>query len=116
MGWQCPAAGSGAMSEAVHAQDLLKEVTIIFITTTIVWSQVKQQGGNTAPPITENGIKDLLSMALPIRTRPSFPHSQSLPSGSFHKPLILVPQREDRMKTTITENCNQTDHKDHSLV
>ena len=39
------------MSEAVHAQGLLKEVTIIFITTTMVWSQVKQQGGNTAPPI-----------------------------------------------------------------
>ena len=31
--------------------DLLKEVTIIFITSTIVWSQVKQQGGNTALPI-----------------------------------------------------------------
>ena len=30
--------------------DLLKEV-IIFITSTIVWPQVKQQGGNTAPPI-----------------------------------------------------------------
>ena len=42
-------------------------------------------------------------MALPIRTRPSFPHSQSLPSGSFHKPLILICQRADRMKTTITE-------------
>ena len=33
------------------AQDLLKEVTIVFITSTIVWPQVKQQGGNTAPPI-----------------------------------------------------------------
>ena len=30
---------------------LLKEVTIIFITFTIVWSQVKQLGGNTALPI-----------------------------------------------------------------
>ena len=30
---------------------LLKEVAIIFITYTIVWPQVKQQGGNTAPPI-----------------------------------------------------------------
>ena len=36
--------------------DLLKEVTwflkgvaIIFLTSTIVWPQVKQQGGNTAP-------------------------------------------------------------------
>ena len=26
----------------------LKEVAIIFITSTIVWPQVKQQGGNTA--------------------------------------------------------------------
>ena len=32
-------------------------------------------------------------MAQPIRTKPSFPHSQSLPSGSFHKLLILIHQR-----------------------
>ena len=48
--------------------------------------------------------KDLLSMALPIRTRPSFPLSQCLPSGSFHKPLILLHQRADKMETTIPEN------------
>ena len=42
---------AGALSVAVHAQDILKEVAIIFITSTIVWSQVKQQGGNTAPPV-----------------------------------------------------------------
>ena len=30
--------------------------------------------------------------------------SQSLPSGSFYKPLILLHQRADRMKTTITES------------
>ena len=35
-----------------------------------------------------------------IRTRPSFPLCQSLPSGSFYKPLILA----DSLKTTITEN------------
>ena len=40
----------------------------------------------------------------PVRTRPSFPRSQSLPSGSFHKPLILLHHRADRMKTAITEN------------
>ena len=67
---------------------LLKEVTIIFIISTIVWPQTKQQGGNTA---------------LPLRTKPGFPLSQSLPSGSFHKPLILIHQKADRMKTTITE-------------
>ena len=60
--------------------------------------------GTQACPSTENWIKDLLNMAPPIRIRPSFPLSQSLPSGSFHKPLILIHQREDRMKTTITEN------------
>ena len=52
----------------------------------------------------KNWINDLLSMAPPIRTRPSFLLSQSLPSGRFHKPLILIHQRADRMKTTITEN------------
>ena len=34
-------------------------------------------------------------MGPPIKTRPSFPLSQSLPSGSFHKPLILIHQRAD---------------------
>ena len=34
-----------------------------------------------------------------IRTRPSFPLSQSLPSESFHRPLILIHQRADRMRT-----------------
>ena len=47
---------------------------------------------------TENWIKDLLNMAPPIRTRPSFPLSQSLPSGNFHKPLILFHQKADRVK------------------
>ena len=46
-----PAAGLGALSMAVHAWDLLKEVAIVFITSTIVRSRVKQQGGNTAPSI-----------------------------------------------------------------
>ena len=39
---------AGALRAAVCAWDLLKEVAIIYITSTIVWSQVKQQGGNTA--------------------------------------------------------------------
>ena len=45
-----------------------------------------------------------LSMGLPIRIKPSFPHSKSLPSGSFHKPIILILQRADKMKIKITEN------------
>ena len=55
---------------------------------------------------TENSIKGLLSMALAIRTRPSLTHNQSLPSGSFHKPLIILHQRADRLKTTITQLTN----------
>ena len=50
------------------------------------------------------GLKIYWAWPQSIRTRPRFPHSQSLPSGSFHKPLILIHQRANRIKTTITEN------------
>ena len=48
--WQRPglavSCGSvGALSVAVPAWYLLKEVTIIFITSTIVWPQVNKSGG-----------------------------------------------------------------------
>ena len=74
MGWQWPAAGLGALSVAMHAWDLLKEAAINFITSTIVWSQIKQQGGNTALPINRNWIKDLLSMDGPAhQNKTQFP-------------------------------------------
>ena len=38
VGWQWPATGSGALSAALRAWDLFQAVTIIFITSTIVWS------------------------------------------------------------------------------
>ena len=53
---------------------------------TTVWPQVNNREGTQPRPSTENWIKDLLSTAPPIRTRPSFPLSQSLPLGSFNKP------------------------------
>ena len=53
-------------------------------------------------------------MALPIRTRPSFPLSQSLPSGRFHKPLILLHQRADRLKPQ-SQKTSQSDHMDTAL-
>ena len=40
-----------ALSAAVHTQDLLKEIAIIFINSTIVWPQVKQKERHTALPI-----------------------------------------------------------------
>ena len=64
-------------------------------------SLVNSREGTQLHLSTENWVKDLLSMSLPIRTRPSFPLHQSLPSGIFHKPLILLHQRADRLKTTI---------------
>ena len=94
----------GALSVAVDAWDLLKEIIIIFITSSIVWPQVNDREGTQLQPSTENWIKDLLSKALPTRTRPNFPLSQSFPSGGFHKPLIILHQRADRLKNTITEN------------
>ena len=39
----------GALSTAVSAQDLLNEAVIIFITYTVVWSQVALQGGKHSP-------------------------------------------------------------------
>ena len=38
------------------------------------------------------------------QSKTQFPHSQYLPSGSFHKPPILIHQSPDRMKTNQTEN------------
>ena len=58
-----PAAGSGALSVALPAWDLLKEVAVIFITFTIVWPHVNIREGTEPHSSTDNWIKDLLSMA-----------------------------------------------------
>ena len=50
MGRLWPAAGLGALSIAVPAWDLLKEVTIIFITFTIAWPQVNNREGTQPLP------------------------------------------------------------------
>ena len=34
----------------------------------------------------------------------------SLPSGNFHKPLIVLHQKADRLKTTVTENEQTWSH------
>ena len=64
---------------------------------------VKEKGGNKPHPSGENWTKDLLSMVPPIRTRPNFPLRQSLPSESFHKPLILH-QRAVQF-SSVTQSC-----------
>ena len=66
-------------------------------------------------PSTEYWIKDLLSMALPIRAKSSFPHSWSLPSGRLHKYPHQSEGRQNenhshrkltKMITWITALCN----------
>ena len=53
-----------------------------------------------------------LNWALPCPPEqdPIPPHSQSLPSGSFHKPLIPIHQMADKMKSTVTENQPKWSH------
>ena len=68
--------GVGALNTAVLAQVLLKDCHYAYLR-----PQYRQRT-KPHPPL-ENWIKDLLSMALPIRARARFPHSPSLPSGGF---------------------------------
>ena len=86
-----------ALRATVPAQDLLKEVTILFITSTIVWPQVTSREGTQPHPSTEDWTKDLEQG--PINQN-NFTFSQSLPSGSFHKALILLSEGRQ------TENDN----------
>ena len=77
--------GRGSLSVAVHALGLLKEVTIIFITSTVVWPQVNSREGAQPRPSTENWIKDLL-----ILSRPSEPVSPSVPSSHQEATINLL--------------------------
>ena len=92
--------GLGALNTTVLAQVLLKEFAI---TPTIV----RPQGGNTAPSINRKLDERFTECGPTHQNRPRFPHSQSLPSGSVHKPLILIHQRADRMETTVTDNLTK---------
>ena len=81
------------MKSSLGISNFLKEISslshsILFLYFFALSREEKQLHSST-----QNWIKDLLSMASPIRRRPSFPLSQSLPSGSFHKALILLHQR-----------------------
>ena len=114
VGWQWPAAGLGALSVAALAWDLLKVVTIIFITSTIVWPQVNNREGTQPHPSTENWIKDSLSRAPPIRTRPSFPLSFFHQEASIT--LLCFSIRGQINWKPHTQKTNLSDHMDHCLV
>ena len=98
MGWQWPAAGLGALRAEGPAWDILKEIIINSLPPPYFGFSSNNREGTQSYPSSENWIKDLLSPSEEDLL------SQSLPSGSFHKPLILLHQMADRLKTTITGN------------
>ena len=104
-------------SEPPGKGDLLKEFAIVFITSSIVWPQVNSREGTQLHPSKKKKkwIKDLQSMAQPIRTTPSFLLSQSLPSGSFHKPLTFSIRGQTDRKLQ-EKKTNQSNDVDHNLV
>ena len=114
MGWQWPVAGSGTLTTTVLGGPACWRKSFFWRRSTLQplppprFGLRPNYGEGTQPhPSAENWIKDLLSMPLPTRTRPSFPHNQSLPSGILHKPLIHFHQRADRMKPQ-SQKTNQT--------
>ena len=116
VGQQWPAAGLGALSVAVHAWDLLKEVplslTIIFITSTTVCPQVNKREETQFHPLTENWIKDLLSMAPPIRIRLLSPSA----CLSHQEASISLLPFSIRGQKDWKPQSQKTNHKDRSLV
>ena len=97
MGRWWPAAALGALSVAGHAWDLLKEVAIILITSTIVWLQVNDRERTQHHSLTENWIKYLLSMA---------PHS-SEQDPVF--PSVSLSHQEDSISLLSFSITGQTD-------
>ena len=104
-GQQWPAAaGSGELNTRMHAQDLLKDITIIFITPTIVWSMLNHREGTQPYPSTENWIKDLLSTAL--QNKNQFP-PQSVSHQEDSLSLLALPIREQTEWKPQLQKTNQ---------
>ena len=97
-------------TERDSAWDLLREVAIISITSTIPWPQVEQQGENTAPPIDRKLDSRFTEHGPAYQNKTQFPHREasiSLLSFSARGQTDWKPQ---------SQKTNHTDHMDHSLV
>ena len=89
MGWRWPAAGLGALSVAVHAWDLLKEVPITFTTSTRVWPQVNSREGAQLHHQQKTGLKTSWAWPRPSEQDPFSPSvspSRKLPYASYSSP------------------------------
>ena len=128
--WGSPAeawVSSGLMRGQRHCSSSPGRHVLAQVLLEVTSGQTTNKDGAQLYPIAENWIKGLLSMALPTRARPSFPHghSRSRPSQSLCKPLIH--QRADRRsknynptayrtKTTITESYPKWSHESEPCV
>ena len=78
---------------------------------TIAWPLSNNREGTQPCPSVENWVKDLLSLAWLIRTRPDSPTV----SLSYQKASTsLLP--EGRQNENHNQKAHQTDHMDHNLV
>ena len=115
MGWCWPASVLGALNLAVHAWDLLKEVAIVFISCTIVWSQVNNREGTSSTHQQKIGLK--IYWGCPHWSEED-PVSPSV-SLSHHEASISLSSFYIRGQTEWkpqSQKTNQTDHMDHSLA
>ena len=97
--------GTESSSVCMRHFDLSSTYTRLSLSSLPPWEfgpRSSNREGTQPHPATEN--LTFTEYGPPIKTRPCFTLSQSLPSGSFHKPLIPIHHRANRMKTTITEN------------
>ena len=110
MGQRGPAAGLGTLRWY-----LLKEVTIIFITSTIVWPHVNSREGTQLHPSTENWIKDFRAWPCSSEQDTVSPSvSLSHQEASINVLPFSIRQQTD-WKPQL-QKTNQSDHMDHSLV
>ena len=95
--------------------DLLRLVTIIFITYTIVWPQVNSREGTRLHPSIENWIDDLLSMPLPMEQDPVSP-SVSVSHQEVSISLLSFSIRGQTDWKLQSQKTNQSNHLDHIFV
>ena len=115
VGWWWPVAGSKALSAAMPAWDILKEVTVIFITSTIVQAQVKQQWGNTDLPINRKLDYWFIEHSTIHQKKTQFP-PVSLSHQEASISLLSLPIRGQTEWKPQSQKMTQTDYKDHNLV
>ena len=96
-------------------RDLLKEVTIIFITSTIVWPQVKQQEGNSPTHQQQIGWKIYWTWPHPSEQDPVSP-TVSISHQEASISLLYLSFRGQTGWKLQSKKTNQTNHMDQSLV